>query len=103
MQNITDNNFKEIISSKKPVLVDFWAPWCGPCKMLSPILEKLATEFGEKVDIVKLNVDENPQTASNYNISSIPTMLIFKEGEIIGQKVGSGSLGELKKWIEESI
>ena len=86
----TDQNFKpEILDSDKVALVDFWAAWCGPCQMLGPVIEELAGEFEGKAVIAKLNVDENPNTAAQYGIRSIPTMLIFKNGEIVDQMVGA--------------
>ncbi|MCG8341250.1 MAG: thioredoxin [Chlorobiales bacterium] len=86
----TDQNFKsEILDSDKVALVDFWAAWCGPCQMLGPVIEELAGEFESKAVIAKLNVDENPNTAAQYGIRSIPTMLIFKNGEIVDQIVGA--------------
>ena len=85
----TDSNFQtEVLSSQQPVLVDFWAPWCGPCKMLAPTIEQLAGEFEGKVRIGKLNTDDNPQVASSYGISAIPTVLLFKGGSIVDRFVG---------------
>ena len=86
----TDENFKsEILDSDKVALVDFWAAWCGPCQVLGPVIEELAGEFENKAVIAKLNVDENPNTAAQYGIRSIPTMLIFKNGEIVDQMIGA--------------
>ena len=85
----TDSNFKtEVLESQEPVLVDFWAPWCGPCKMLTPVIEELAGDFQGKVRIGKLNTDDNPQVASSYGISAIPTVLLFKGGSIVDRFVG---------------
>lgn len=88
--HLDQNNFKsEVLSSTTPVLVDFWAEWCGPCKMLSPIIDQLAGELGAKMKVAKLNVDEAPDLAGQYNVMSIPTLLIFKNGEPVDQIVGA--------------
>ena len=86
---ITDNNFKEILAEGKPVVIDFWAPWCGPCKMVGPIIEELAGEYGGKVLIGKGDVDENGDVAAEYGIRNIPTVLFFKNGELVDKQVGS--------------
>lgn len=86
---VTDETFaKEVLQAEQPVLVDFWAPWCGPCRVLGPIVEKLAGEFAGKVKVAKLNVDENPVTAQKYGVMSIPTMIIYKGGQVAEQIVG---------------
>ena len=88
-QEVTDKNFEEeVLKNDKPVMVDFWAPWCGPCQVMGPIIEEIVQEVGDKMKIVKLNVDENPQTASQYQIMSIPTIKIFKGGEVIKDFMG---------------
>ena len=93
----TDQNFKtEVLESPKPVLVDFWAPWCGPCKMMGPIIEELAKEMGDKAVVGKINVDENPLMAEEYEIMSIPAIKIFKEGKIAKELTGVQSLDGLK-------
>lgn len=102
--HFTDSNFKhEVLESKLPVMVDFWANWCGPCKMVAPLLEQLAKEFKDKVKIGKIDVDTNPKIATTYGIMSIPTLMFFKGGKIMDQVVGALSLSELKRKIEENL
>ncbi|MBP1964802.1 thioredoxin [Paenibacillus aceris] len=84
------------------VLVDFWAPWCGPCKMIAPILDELSTEIGAKAKIVKINVDDNPESAAKYNVMSIPTLLVFKDGQVVNQLVGVQSKEKLKAVIDQA-
>jgi len=104
LTHFTDSNFKhEVLESKLPVVVDFWTNWCGPCKMVAPIVEQLAKEFKDKVKIGKIDVDANPKTATTYGIMSIPTLMFFKGGKIMDQVVGVLSLSELKKKIEENL
>ncbi|MDB5648880.1 MAG: trxA [Hyphomicrobiales bacterium] len=100
----TDANFEaEVLQSTQPVVVDFWAEWCGPCRMIGPALEEIAKEMEGKVKIAKLNVDENPGVAGKLGIRSIPTLMIFKDGKLAAQKVGAAPKGELSKWITASI
>ncbi len=102
--HLTDANFKqEVLNSKVPVIVDFWAPWCGPCKMLAPVIEESARELDGKIKIGKINVDENPGTATQYAIMSIPTLMFFKNGKVIEQVTGVLSKLQLQKKIEESL
>ena len=101
---VTDATFQaDVLDSKTPVVVDFWAEWCGPCRMIAPALEEIATELKDKVKIVKLNIDENPTVASNLGIRSIPTLIIFKDGKAAAQKVGAAPKGELSKWISAAL
>ena len=87
--NITKNNFEqEVLHSDKPVLIDFWAPWCGPCRMLSPVISEIAEEYGDKIKVCKVNVDESPDLAAKFGIMSIPALLLFKGGELAAQKIG---------------
>lgn len=98
---VTDSDFDEkVLKNQKPVLVDFWAPWCGPCKMQNPILEELDKEIADTADIAKLNVDENPQTAQKFGIMSIPTLMVFKGGEHVKQFTGLQSKETLKEVLE---
>lgn len=102
--HLTDANFKkEVLESTLPLLVDFWAPWCGPCKMIAPIIEELAKEYIGKIKIGKVNVDENPKITSHYGIMSIPTLIFFKNGKVMEQVVGAITKTELKQKIEANI
>ncbi len=100
--HVSDANFgEEVLSSKEPVLVDVWAEWCGPCRAISPVLEELSAELKGKVKIVKLNVDENPNVTVKYGVRSIPTMILFKDGEAADMKIGAGTpKAGLAKWLE---
>jgi thioredoxin 1 len=102
---VSDSTFEsEVLKSQQPVLVDFWAEWCGPCRMIAPALEEISgSPLGEQVKIVKLNVDENPQTAAKYGIMSIPTLMVFKNGELAAQKVGGGPRQQLEQWIKSAV
>ncbi len=101
---ITDASFEvDVLKSDKPVLVDFWAVWCGPCKMLSPLVDTVATEYADKLVVAKMNVDENPQTPQKFGIRGIPTLLLFKNGTLAAQKVGAMSRAQLKAFIDANI
>ena len=101
---INDANFKsEVTDSEIPVLVDFWAPWCGPCRTVAPVLEELAKEYDGKVKVVKLNVDENQSTASEFGVRSIPTLILFKAGKVLEQTVGVQPKENLKQMVEKSL
>ena len=100
----TDTSFEqEVLKSDTPVLVDFWAEWCGPCRMIAPALEEIAGAMGDKVKIVKLNVDENPGVASKYGIMSIPTLMLFKNGELSSRQVGAAPKAKLEQWITTAV
>lgn len=100
---ITDADFEsEVLNSDEPVLVDYWAEWCGPCKALTPVLEDVAPEYAGKVKIVKMNIDENPDTPVKYGIRSIPTLMMFKNGSVEGMKLGSMNKADLTKFIDEN-
>ena len=102
--DVTDNNFQaEVIESDKPVLVDFWAPWCGPCRVIAPSLEEIADEQADSLRIVKLNVDENQQTAARYGVMSIPTLLVFKNGEVAKTIVGALPKKRLVQELEPAL
>jgi thioredoxin 1 len=103
-RTVTDASFEsDVLQSGKPVLVDYWAEWCGPCRQVGPVLEEIATEYGDKIDIVKVNVDKNPQVVQIYGIMNIPTLAVFKDGqvvkEIVGAKPKSALLAELEEFL----
>ena len=101
---VTSDNFQALVlESEKPVLIDFWAEWCGPCRMIAPALEEIAGAMNGKVKIVKMNVDENPGTAAKYGIMSIPTLMLFKNGELAAQQVGAAPKQKLQHWITTSV
>ena len=101
---INDNSFeKEVLKSENLTLVDFWAEWCGPCKMIGPALEEISEEMKDDVRITKLNIDENPATPQKYNVRGIPTLLLFKNGEVIAEKVGALPKAQLPEWISSNV
>ena len=101
---VSDATFEaDVLQSSEPVVVDFWAEWCGPCKMIGPSLEEIATEMAGKVKVVKLNVDENPLVAGKLGIRSIPTLMLFKDGKLASQKVGAAPKSQLVSWINGAI
>jgi thioredoxin 1 len=101
---VTDSTFQdEVLASNVPVVVDFWAEWCGPCKMIGPALEELSEEYGDKVKIVKVNVDENPGLPAQFGVRGIPALFMFKGGEVVANKTGAAPKAALKGWIDESV
>ena len=101
---VTDSSFQaDVIKADKPVLVDFWAEWCGPCIQIAPTLEELASEYSGKLTVAKVNIDENPETPTRYGVRGIPTLILFKNGEIAATKVGTITKSKLAEWIDMSI
>lgn len=98
---VSDENFvQEVLQSKIPVLVDFWAEWCGPCRMFAPVLDEVSEELKDRVKIVKVNIDENPEISAKYGVRSIPTMILFRDGEMLETRVGSMPKTKLQGWLE---
>jgi thioredoxin 1 len=101
---VTDASFEQdVLKSDKPVLVDFWAEWCGPCKQIAPSLEALAEELGERVQIVKLNIDENTKAPGQYGVRGIPTLILFKNGQVAATKVGAAPKSQLSQWLQSAL
>jgi thioredoxin 1 len=102
--NVSDADFEnEVLKSSEPVLVDFWAEWCGPCKALSPIVDDVANEVAGKMKVVKINIDENPNAPTKYGVRGIPTLMVFKDGELVDTKVGGMSKTQLNEWLASAV
>ncbi len=100
----SDTSFeKDVLKADRPVVVDFWAEWCGPCKMIAPYLDEIAEELGDRVQIVKINIDENPLTPTKYGVRGIPTLMVFKNGAAVATKVGALPKRQLQEWIEQNV
>jgi thioredoxin 1 len=101
---VSDDDFEtSVLQSKEPVLVDFWAEWCGPCKMIAPALEELAGDFSGRLTVAKLNIDDNPQTPAKYGVRGIPTLILFKDGQVAATKVGALPKSQLAQWVESVV
>ena len=102
--HISDESFEEeVLQSERPVLIDYWAEWCGPCKMIAPVLDEIATEYSDRLKVVKLNIDDNPQTPPKYGIRGIPTLMVFKDGQVVATKVGAVSKAQLTAFLDDSL
>jgi thioredoxin 1 len=102
--HISDESFEEeVLQSERPVLIDYWAEWCGPCKMIAPVLDEIATEYSDRLKVVKLNIDDNPHTPPKYGIRGIPTLMVFKNGQVEATKVGAVSKAQLTAFLDDSL
>ncbi len=103
-KHVTDTSFQsDVLDAPGPVVVDFWAEWCGPCKQIAPALEEMAAEMGDKLTIAKINVDDNPETPGKYGVRGIPTLMLFKDGEVAATKIGAVPKTQLVQWVEETL
>ncbi|MEE2745798.1 MAG: thioredoxin TrxA [Pseudomonadota bacterium] len=103
-KNVTDASFEmDVLQAEEPVLVDFWAEWCGPCKQIAPALDEISEELGDKMTLAKVNIDDNPETPTKYGVQGIPTLKLFKNGEVAATKVGALPKSQLKEWLESVI
>ncbi len=101
---VSDDEFEEtVLKAEKPVLVDYWAEWCGPCKMIAPILDEVASEYGDQISVVKMNIDDNNNTPQHYGVRGIPTLMLFKDGEVEATKVGALTKGQLKEFLDANL
>lgn len=102
--HVTDSSFEEeVLKSEKPVILDYWAEWCGPCRMIAPLLDEIADEYSDKITVAKINIDENQETPQKYAVRGIPTLMIFKEGNVAGTKVGAVSKSQLSAFIDSTL
>lgn len=102
--HVTDSSFEEeVLKSEKPVILDYWAEWCGPCRMIAPILDEIADEYSDRITVAKINIDENQETPQKYAVRGIPTLMIFKEGDVAGTKVGAVSKSQLSAFIDSTL
>lgn len=104
MKQVSDDSFEDdVLKSGTPVLVDFWAEWCGPCRQIAPALEDISNEMGDRVTVAKINIDENPKTPSKYGVRGIPTLMLFKDGQVAATKIGALPKSKLVEWVESSL
>lgn len=103
-KTVTDQSFaNDVLGASGPVLVDFWAEWCGPCRMIAPALEEISNDLGDRVTVAKLNIDENPDIPARYGVRGIPTMLLFRDGQPVAQKVGAAPRSNIQQWLESNL